>query len=88
MKLNLFHRGPRMVRCYDCGLDYASKSNFACPRCGETGVIPRSAPFNLSPGTAWKLFGGVGTNAAGHAAAELRNQGNDAMWRADNPEHE
>lgn len=88
MKFNLFHRGPQMVRCYDCGLDYTSKTNAACPRCGETRVIRRSAPFNDNSGTGWKLFGGSATTAAGHAAAELRKEGNDAMWRADNPEHD
>ena len=72
-------------RCYDCGLDYRRKAGPLCPRCGEVRVVPRFSQFNDNPGPGWKLIWASSPNASGQAAAELRRQGNDAMWRVDNP---
>lgn len=31
--------GRRLVRCYDCGLDYRPAAIRRCPRCGETRIV-------------------------------------------------
>ena len=78
----------RKRRCYNCGLDYMRRDNAVCPRCGETRTIKRSSPFNDNPGILWKTAIGSGNMAAGHAAADLRKQGTDDLWRAENPERD
>ena len=71
----------RKRRCYNCALDYKRKGNVVCPRCGDARTMKRWAPFNDNPGMLWKTGAGSGNTAAGYAAAALRKQGADELWR-------
>lgn len=74
----------RVKRCYDCGLDYP-RALACCPRCGETRLVAKGSPFSLNAGPGWKLYAGSQITAAGEAARDLRRDGNDDLWEAQNP---